>query len=129
MGYGAMSTEELVDELAQRGFKTAVITDINSTAGVIEFARLAEKRGMKPVAGIDFRNDIDQQFLAIAKNQDGFAAINETLSAILASQMETPSKWAFAGIFPPKTLHLEPPLPRTSEKPQGRLPAIFPTVK
>ena len=92
LGYGAMSTEELVDELAQRGFKTAVITDINSTAGVIEFARLAEKRGMKPVAGIDFRNDIDQQFLAIAKNQDGFAAINETLSAILASQMETPKR-------------------------------------
>ena len=55
-----MSTEELVEELAQRGFHEAVITDINSTAGVIEFARLAEKRGMRPVAGIDFRNDIDQ---------------------------------------------------------------------
>lgn len=87
-----MSTEELVDELSQRGFREAVITDINSTAGVIEFARLADKRGMKPVVGVDFRNDIDQQFVALAKNQDGFSEINEQLSAILSAQIEMPQR-------------------------------------
>lgn len=87
-----MSTEELVEELAHRGFREAVITDINSTAGVIEFARLAEKRSMRPIAGVDFRNDIEQQFLALAKNQDGFSQINELLSAILSAQCPLPER-------------------------------------
>lgn len=92
LGYGAMSTEELVEELSQRALGAAVITDINSTAGVIEFARLAEKSGMKPVVGVDFRKDIDQQFVALAKNQDGFSEINEQLSAFLSGRIEMPQR-------------------------------------
>ena len=64
----------------QLGYKTLALTDINCTAGIIEFARLALKKGMKPVAGIDFRNGVKQCFVALAKSNDGFAAINQHLS-------------------------------------------------
>jgi len=71
---------ELADQL---GYKTLPLTDINCTAGIIEFARLALKKGMKPIAGIDFRNGVKQCFVALARKNDGFAAINEYLSAHL----------------------------------------------
>jgi DNA polymerase-3 subunit alpha len=81
--YGTLEPSALLDLALEFGYRTIALTDINCTAGVIEFARLALKKDMKPVVGIDFRNGVKQRFVALAKNNDGFAAINEYLSARL----------------------------------------------
>ena len=81
--YGTLEPTAVLDLAEQLGYHTLALTDINCTAGIIEFARLAVKMGVKPVAGIDFRNGVQQCFVALAKNNDGFAAINEYLSSRL----------------------------------------------
>ncbi|MFN5295068.1 MAG: PHP domain-containing protein [Flavobacteriales bacterium] len=81
--YGTLEPSAVLELAEQLGYKTLPLTDINCTAGIIEFARLALKKGMKPVAGIDFRNGVKQCFVALARNNGGFAAINEYLSAHL----------------------------------------------
>jgi DNA polymerase-3 subunit alpha len=41
---------------------------------------LAPQYGIKPIVGIDFRNQIEQQYIGIAKNNTGYQALNKHLS-------------------------------------------------
>ena len=56
------------------------LTDINNTAGVIDFVFECKKYGIKPVAGCEFRNGDELLYIAIAINNEGFREINETLT-------------------------------------------------
>jgi DNA-directed DNA polymerase III PolC len=78
--YGTMSPNELLEEARAKGVFTLCLTDINSTAGCLEFVREASKYGIRPILGVDFRNHLQQFYVAIAKNNDGFLEINEHLS-------------------------------------------------
>lgn len=78
--YGTMEPSALLTLAEQLGYRSIALTDINCTAGIIEFVRLALKKEIKPVAGIDFRNGVRQAYVALAKNNDGFADINAHLS-------------------------------------------------
>ena len=78
--YGTLSPDELLYEAQQRGITHLALTDINCTAGIIEFVRQAKKKNMHPIAGVDFRNGIQCMYVALAKNAQGFAYINEHLS-------------------------------------------------
>jgi DNA polymerase-3 subunit alpha len=64
----------------KNGLKSLVLTDINTTSACLEFIREASKYEIKPVIGVDFRNGIEQQFVAIAKNNLGFEEINKYLT-------------------------------------------------
>ena len=88
--YGTLEPSTVLDIAERFGYYTLAITDINCTAGIIEFARLALKKGIKPVAGVDFRNGVQQCFVALAKNNEGFAAINEYLSSRLQANESIP---------------------------------------
>ncbi len=88
--YGTLEPSTVLDIAERFGYYTLALTDINCTAGIIEFARLALKKGIKPVAGVDFRNGVQQCFVALAKNNDGFAAINEYLSSRLQANESIP---------------------------------------
>ena len=90
--YGTLEPTAVLDVAEQLGYHTLALTDINCTAGIIEFSRLALKKGIKPVAGIDFRNGVQQCFVALAKNNDGFAAMNEYLSSCLHAKESFPLK-------------------------------------
>lgn len=81
--YGTLSPEELLDDLAKNGYDHILVADINNTSAVIDSLRLANENGIKVSIGIDFRNEIDQQYLGIAKNNEGFKALNQHLSAHL----------------------------------------------
>lgn len=72
------------------GSKELVLTDINSTTAGIEFVRQAEELDIKPILGLDFRNGIDQQYIAIAMNNDGWAEINQHLSTHLEGRIPFP---------------------------------------
>jgi DNA polymerase-3 subunit alpha len=84
--YGIMSVRELLQQAAAAGIRKLALTDINNTAGVADFVRLAPDYGIEPVAGIDFRNGNRRLFVALAHNNEGFAELNRYLSAHLHQQ-------------------------------------------
>ncbi len=75
--YGALSIEELLDETTALGYDSIALTDINNTSACIDFIRRAAEYKLHPVIGIDFRNGVNQQFVGIAKNNEGFRELNE----------------------------------------------------
>ena len=79
--YGTLSVAQLLAQAQQLGVTQFVLSDINNTSAVLDFVRLSKKYNIKPIVGIDFRNGVQQQFIGIAKNNDGFAALNNYLSA------------------------------------------------
>jgi DNA-directed DNA polymerase III PolC len=78
--YGTFSAKTLLEIAQQEGIQQLVLTDINNTSACLNFIRIAPKYGVQPIVGIDFRNGIDQQYIGIAKNNEGFAALNKHLS-------------------------------------------------
>ena len=56
------------------------MTDINNSTGIPEFAGECEKNSIKSVAGIEFRNDNELQYICIARNNNGLRELNEFLS-------------------------------------------------
>src|SRR5689334_52910 len=90
--YGTMSPASLLEEAVNKGIPSIALTDINNTSGVLDFFRIAPKYGVKPVAGIDFRNGVQQQFVGLAKNLDGFCELNAFLSRHLHSGDPIPAR-------------------------------------
>ncbi len=78
--YGLMSPEALLQQAKACGVKQLALTDIcNSSAG-LDFVRLAPKYGIKPVLGMDIRHENRQLYVLLARNNQGYAAINHFLS-------------------------------------------------
>lgn len=90
--YGTLSTEELLESAQQNGLRELVLTDINSTAGSLNFVRLAPEYDIRPILGIDFRNGAKQQFIGIAKSNKGFQELNEYLSEHLHEGKDFPNQ-------------------------------------
>ncbi|WP_289644258.1 DNA polymerase III subunit alpha [Maribacter aestuarii] len=89
--FGTFSEEELL-QLAQKNHVTQlVLTDINNTSAGLNFVRLAPEYNVKPILGIDFRNGVDQCYIGIAKNNDGYLELNNFLSEHLHEEKEFPS--------------------------------------
>ena len=81
--YGTIKPERLLELASENAMDTMVLTDINNTSACLDFVRLSTKYNIKPVLGVDFRNGSDQQFILLAKNNEGFRQINNYLSSIL----------------------------------------------
>jgi len=78
--YGTMSVEQLIQKATEHKADTIVLTDINNSTGVPEFVAECNKSSIKPVAGIEFRNDNDLLFIGIARNNQGIRELNEFLT-------------------------------------------------
>jgi DNA-directed DNA polymerase III PolC len=60
-----------------------VLTDINNTTAIPEFYFNCKKIGIKPIAGVDVRDDDNKQlYILIARNNKGLAEINKFISEI-----------------------------------------------
>ncbi|MEO9872059.1 DNA polymerase III subunit alpha [Ekhidna sp.] len=90
--YGTLSEEDLLSNARECGISEMVLTDINSTAGCLNFVRLAPDYDIRPILGIDFRNGVQQKFIGIAKNNQGFQELNEYLSYHLHEKIAFPDK-------------------------------------
>jgi len=86
--YGTLSLEQLMAEVKQKGYSAFVLSDINNTSACLDAIRTAKDFAIKPILGIDFRNGVKQQYIAIAKNNEGFKEINEHLTQHLHSKIE-----------------------------------------
>ena len=78
--YGMMSVEQLVQNAIAAGAESIAMTDINNSTGIPEFAGESARNNIKPVAGIEFRNDNELQYIGIARNNNGLRELNEFLS-------------------------------------------------
>lgn len=85
--YGTISIENLVEQACGMHIQTMALTDINNTMGMVDFVFECKKYGIKPIAGCEFRNEEELLYIAIARNNDGFREINETLTQHNISKM------------------------------------------
>ncbi|MEM8938201.1 MAG: DNA polymerase III subunit alpha [Bacteroidota bacterium] len=90
--YGTLSEKELLTTAQESGVSEMALTDINSTAGCLNFVRIAPKYHIKPILGIDFRNGVEQKFIGVAKNNSGFQELNEYLSHCLHEAKDIPER-------------------------------------
>lgn len=81
-----MSIEELLREVETKGYHSFVLSDINNTSAILEALRLTQNGNVKVIPGIDFRNGIQQKYIGIAKNNQGFMSLNKHLSEQLHQQ-------------------------------------------
>lgn len=78
--YGTLSPEALVQEGIDKGAEILCLSDINNTSAAFTFYNECIKHKIKPLIGIEFRNEDDSLYLGIAKNNDGFRELNLFLS-------------------------------------------------
>ena len=84
--YGTIAPESILKMAQKRNIKTLALTDINNTSACLDFVRMAPKYGVRPILGVDFRNNGIQQFIILAQNNNGFQQINTYLSNITSTQ-------------------------------------------
>jgi len=81
--YGTIKPKELLDLAKENRLQALALTDINNTSACLDFVRLSSNYNIKPILGVDFRNGAEQQFILLAKNNQGFQQINTYLSVFL----------------------------------------------
>ncbi len=85
-----MSVEQLVQKALAAGVDTIVLTDINNSTAIPEFAGECSKNSVRPVAGIEFRNGNELQYIGIARNNKGLMELNEFLSKLNSDKEQVP---------------------------------------
>ena len=78
--YGTMPIANLVSKAAALGYAVLPLTDINTTMGAADFVVECQRKGVRPVLGVDFRNGNELLYVALAKNNSGFAELNRFLT-------------------------------------------------
>ena len=97
--YGTLSIEEVVQAALDNNYEAIAITDINNSSGVLEFVKVCFEKCIKPIVGMEFRNGDDLEFIAIAKNNDGFKEINELMTACNISSTPIPKRAEFHNCY------------------------------
>lgn len=77
--YGTIPLEELITQAKQCNVKAMALTDCNASTGVYDFVLSCQTHGIKPIAGIEFRNE-KLQFIGLAKNTQGFGELCRLLT-------------------------------------------------
>ena len=90
--YGILSIEQLVDGLKQRGYATAVLTDINNSTGALGFIKACKEADIRGLTGVEFRNGDELLYIGIAKNESGFKELNELLTTANKNKTSLPQR-------------------------------------
>ena len=87
-----MSVKELCELARDNGIQQLALTDINNTSACLEFIKANKASDIKALVGIDFRNAAKQQYVGIAKNNEGYRQLNEHLSEYIHTQKDFPAE-------------------------------------
>jgi len=90
--YGTIAPRQLVETASRWGIDTLVLTDINNTSCAFEFVSLCTQAGIKPILGMEFRQDGRLLYIAVAQNADGFEEINRFYSECSLSGKNFPDR-------------------------------------
>ena len=102
--YGTMPVQDLVGRAAALGYPALPLTDINTTMGGADFVTECQKQGVRPVMGVEVRNGNELLYVALAKNNAGFAEINRFLTQHNLSKQpypETAPDWEHVFVIYP----------------------------
>ena len=75
-----MPSADLVSKAAALGYAVLPLTDINTTMGAADFVVECQRKGIRPVMGVEVRNGNELLYVALAKNNEGFAELNRFLT-------------------------------------------------
>lgn len=78
--YGTIPLQDLVVQAANYGVKAIALTDINTVTGIYDFIKECKDVNIKPLVGIDFRNNGKQLYIGLAKNRNGLAEMNRLVT-------------------------------------------------
>ncbi len=88
--FGTFSELALLQLAQENQVTQLVLTDINNTSACLNFVRKAPEYQIRPLLGIDFRNGVDQCYVGIAKNNEGYLELNNFLSEHLHQEKPFP---------------------------------------
>jgi error-prone DNA polymerase len=78
--WGTLSVEKLVEAAKALNIQTLTLTDINNSTGIMDFVKICRENAIRPVAGIEFRDEGRLLYVGLARNNEGFRELNEFLS-------------------------------------------------
>lgn len=90
--YGTFGTRELVQAGAKAGATVLALTNINNTSDIWDFVDYCREAQIHPVVGVEIRNEATFCYLLLAKNNQGFLAINNFLSGHLMQKTSFPER-------------------------------------
>ena len=79
--YGTLSLETLVARAQALDIAALALTDINTVTGIYDFTRACLKAGIKPIVGMEIRNDDRLLYIGLAKKQSGIGELCRLLTA------------------------------------------------
>ena len=90
--YGTLPIEELILQAKAAGHCQLVLSDINNSSAIVDFVKLSNKHQIKPIAGIEFRENNTLLYVGVAINNDGFRELNTFLSEHNLQQKALPKR-------------------------------------
>lgn len=90
--YGTLSPDELAEGASRRGITALALTDINNTSCAIAWIEACRKRDIKPVLGIEFRQNERFLYTGIARNAEGWRQLCEMLTVSSLEGTPLPSR-------------------------------------
>ncbi|RAR46469.1 DNA polymerase III subunit alpha [Flavobacterium lacus] len=90
--YGTIPLQELVEQAVLFGVTALALTDINTVTGIYDFIKACKVVQIKPLVGIDFRNEGKQLYIGLAKNRKGIAEMNRLLTKHNFENIPLPDK-------------------------------------
>ncbi|WP_207494846.1 DNA polymerase III subunit alpha [Aridibaculum aurantiacum] len=90
--YGTFATDELVNYGVEMGAAAMAITNINSTADTWDFYDSCKQAGIRPLLGVEIRNEDQFMYVLVAMNMNGVQKINLFLSQHLQYKTSFPER-------------------------------------
>ena len=88
-GVGASHTHELLAQATEFGYPTLALTDSN-LCGALEFARLANSLGVRPITGAELTLTDGSRIVLLARTRPGYANISRLLTLANAADRREP---------------------------------------
>lgn len=108
--YGTVSPENMVRFAVEQGITCMPLTDRMNITGLYEFAAECKTHEINPIAGMEFCRNGRCSFVALARNNEGLAEINQWFTQFALLGEEPPAvapEWSFVWVIYPLARILE----------------------
>jgi DNA polymerase-3 subunit alpha/error-prone DNA polymerase len=88
--YGTIPLDELVSQAQSCGITSLALTDINTVTGIYDFTKQCKAANIKPIVGVEFRQNNKLLFIGLAKNNLGIGEMCRWLTTHNLSKTTLP---------------------------------------
>jgi len=90
--YGTLSIENLIEQAHQQRIKVLALTDINNSSGIPDFVKACRNAGIKPIGGMEFRENNQIRYIGLARNREGMRELNQLRSQANLNKEALPTR-------------------------------------